>query len=154
MAEVYRSAFTKDKLINSATVQLVAAEFVKLGEYKVEAGEMVSIGYGQQSGQQNAQGRIYVDLKDNGVAPGLDLNGTVRLSVYSPQNRPIEILGEWRTETLRTDITDRTLQVPFPEDDLWISEDKKLVLEFASDGSEVLGKTNSTYIMDITQAVV
>jgi hypothetical protein len=63
-------------------------------------------------------------------------------------------LGEWRTETLRTVVSDRTKQIPFPEDDLFVSEDKKLVLEFKSDTSATLGKVNSTVLIDITKATV
>jgi uncharacterized protein YneR len=148
----FRTAFTKAHLLDGDTA-VTAGTFMKVGEYKVQAGEMVSMGFGQQSGQQNAQGRIFADLK-NGATTPVDLNGTIRFSVYSAQDRPLEIISEYRTETLRTDVSDRTLQVPLPEDDLWISEDKKLVLEFQSDTSDTVTAANSTVIIDMTQAVV
>jgi hypothetical protein len=152
--EIYRSAFTKNDLFKASTVSCNAGEYTRVGEYKVVAGELVSVGAGDQSGQESAQGRIFIDIKDNGTSPGANVDGVVRLTVYSPQDRPIEILGEWRTETLRTVVTDRTKQIPFPEDDLFVSEDKKLVLEFKSDTSATLGKVNSTVLIDITKATV
>jgi hypothetical protein len=149
MGETYRSALTESDLV-SGDVALVVGQFVKLGERKIEAGELLAIGYGMQSGQNNAQGRIFMDLRDNAAAPGVEVNGTVRLQVHSPQNRPIKILGEWRTETLRSGETDRALMIPLPENFTWLSEDKKLVLELQADAAATLGKANSGILMDTT----
>lgn len=149
----FRSAFTKADLI-TGDVALIQGQFIRLGSYAVQAGELVSPGYAGQSGQDNAQGRLYVDLKDNTATPGASVNGVLRLSIFSPQDRPLEIINEWRTETLRTSATDRTLQIPFPEFDAWVSEDKKIVLEFKADANATLGKVNSTLIMDCTKATV
>jgi hypothetical protein len=126
---------------------------MRLGTYTVVAGELVSVGYGNLDGQENAQGRIYLDLKDNATTP-LEVNGVVRLSVYSPQDRPIEIISEMRTETLRTSSSDRTKQISFPEHDLMVKEDKKIVLEFIPDANATISKANSTLIMDITKFTV
>jgi hypothetical protein len=150
MAERFRSAFTKADLITADTV-LVAGSFMKVGEYKVQAGELVTIGYGQESGQESAQGRIYMDLKTSASAV---INGTVRLQVYSPQNRPLYILGEWRTETLSSGAGDRTKQVPLAEAMAWASEDKKIVFEFNSDTAVTLAKAQSTILMDTTEETV
>lgn len=151
MAEIFRSALTQADLITSATTAVTAGQFVKLGERKIEAGELMAIGYGQESGQNNAQGRIHVLLKNATV----EIKGTVRLQVYSPQNRPLAILGEWRTEVLSTGAGDRTKQVPLPEHSIWMSEDKKLVLEFMSDTTDsALTKSTSTILIDITEEAV
>lgn len=151
--DTFRSAFTKAELIGAA-VLCIAGQFVRLGQYSVQAGELISPGFASQSGQDSAQGRLYVDLKDNTTAPGVSMNGTLRLSIFSPQDRPLEIINEWRTETLRTSVTDRTLQIPLPEFDAWISEDKKIVLEFKSDDGRTISQANSTFIMDLTKATV
>lgn len=150
MAERFRTALTKADLVAADTV-LVAGQFVKVGERKIEAGELLAIGYGQESGQNNAQGRIFMDLK---TAASAAIAGTVRLQAYSPQNRPLVILGEWRTETLSTGAGDRTKQVPLPEDIYWLSEDKKLVLEFNADAGATLAKTQSTILLDATEETV
>lgn len=150
MAERYRSALTKSDLL-SGDVVLVAGQYVKLGERKIEAGELVAVGYGQESGQNNAQGRIFMDLKTSASA---DIPGTIRLQVYSPQNRPLIILGEWRTETLSVGAGDRTKQIPFPEHEVWCSEDKKIVLEFAADAAATVAKAQSTILLDTTEETV
>jgi hypothetical protein len=152
MGEVYRGAFTKTDLISAATKTTVAGEYVRLGVYTVQAGEIISIGYGMLSGQDNAVGRIYMDLKDGSATPAA-LNGTVRLSAFSAQDRPQEILFEARTEAINNNGTDRTKQMPFPEHDLWLTEDKKLVLEFCCDTAATLTKANCTILMDITRGV-
>jgi hypothetical protein len=149
--EIFRSALTVNDLVSSATTTTIAGQFVKLGERKIEAGELLSIGFGDESGQNNAQGRIYMKLRN---ATPADVEGTVRLQVYSPQNRPLVILGEWRTETLKAGDTDRTKQIPLPENMYSLSEDKKLVLEFMADVSGVVTKANSTIIFDTTTQTV
>lgn len=144
---IFRSALTKADLLAADTV-LTPGQFVKLGERKVEAGETISIGYGAESGQESAQGRIFMDLKTSASAA---IDGTIRLQVYSPQNRPLFILGEWRTETLRTGSGDRTKQVPLPEDVYEMTEDKKIVLEFNADAAATVAKAQSTILLDTTE---
>lgn len=151
--EKFRSAFTEADLIEAATVDVIAGKFVRLGEYKVQAGELVALGFGGESGQESAQGRIYGLLKDDTV-PAVILNGVVRLSVFSPQDRPMEIVQEYRTETINTSATDRTKQVPFPFKDPFVSEDKKIVLEFKSDTTATVVKADCDMILDITKAIV
>lgn len=150
MAETFRSAFTKANLIKDATTVCIAGNPIILGEYVVPAGELVKIGYGKLEGQESAQGRIYADLQ---VAAGTPAEGTLRISAFSPQNRPKEIMKEYRTETLRQNATDRTKQVPFAEHDLYVSEDKKIVLEFIADSNISIDKAKSTILMDITKQV-
>jgi hypothetical protein len=146
----YRGTFTKAELISAATVGVVAGAAAVLGKYAVQAGEAIKLGFGNLSGQENAIGRLYMQFKDTTGTPVL-LSGTVRLSIWSPQDRPIAIIGEWRTEQLDTVATDRTKQIPMPEDIYKITEDKKVVLEFISDTTATLSKANSTIVMDITR---
>lgn len=153
--ETYRSAFTKDKLAIGTTTSVVAGQSIQLGKYQVQAGEMIQLGYGANDSQEGASGRIYIDIKDNGTAPGTNVEGVVRFTVYSPQMRPIRILAEFRTETLRTDKTNRTLQVPFASNGMpFVSEDKYLIMEFVPDTNATVGKVNSTVLFDVTQAVI
>lgn len=147
----FRSALTKNDLISSATLALTAGQFVRVGERVIQAGEAVSLGFGEQSGQESAQGRIFMDLKDTAATPAL-IPGTIRLAVYSPKNRLIAIIAEFRSETLSTGAGDRTKQVPFPEDMYQVTEDRKIVLEFAADDAgKTLSKANSTINLDTTE---
>lgn len=151
MGEVFRSALTESDLVSATTVSVLSGTFVKLGERKIEAGELLTIGYGLESGQNNAQGRIFVKIRDDVDAA---IKGLIRLQIYSPQNRPLRIMGEWRTETLESGETDRALMIPLPENTSWLSEDKKLVLEFQADASATLSKANSEIMLDTTTEVV
>ena len=150
MAEIFRSAFTKADLIKADSTVCVAGNPTIVGEYVVPAGEMVKIGYGTLEGQESATGRIFVDLQ---LAAGTPADGLVRISAFSPQNRPKEIMREYRTEVIRQSETDRTKQVPFAEHDLFVSEDKKIVLEFIADSTVTVDKTKSKVLMDITKQV-
>jgi hypothetical protein len=151
--QTFRSAFTKAELI-SGDVAVVTGQYNKLGEYKVEAGETITVGYGGQGGMDNAVGRIYGAIMNNAAAPGVEMKGKIRLSIHSPQNRPLKIITEFRTELLNTNASDRTKQTPLPEHVEVLTEDKKLVLEFLPDAGGTVGKANSSLIFDITQGVV
>lgn len=155
MGERYRSAFTKNDLISGATVPIVLGQYNKLGQYVVSAGETISVGFGQLSGMDNAIGRIYGILKDSAATP-VELKGKLRLSIYSPQDRPMKIVWELRTESLNTSAADRTKQTPLPEGIEEVTEDKKIVLEFLPDaiGNGTVSKANSDLIFDITQGVI
>jgi hypothetical protein len=109
------------------------------------------LGFGQQQGQQDAQGRIFVDIRDNTVSPGAVVPGVVRLTAYTPQDRPLVILAEFRVETLNQNTSDRTKQLPFPESIYQLSEDKKLVIEFKPDATATVSNTNTKMVIDITE---
>ena len=146
--ETFRSAFTQADLIKADTL-CPAGQSTKLGEYVVPAGENVSLGYGRLLGQESAEGRIFMDIQD---ATGA-VEGTVRLIVHSAQNRPHAIIHEYRTETLRQNATDRTKQLAFPDSILYVTEDKKIVLEFIADVEKTVSKSKTKILMDITKEV-
>jgi len=156
--EIYPSTFTVNELIKAATVPIVAGDIVRLGEYKVQAGEEISCGAGMLAGMDNATGRAFVALRDSTANPGAVLSGTVRLIIYSAQNRPLEIVREWRTEDLDTSATDKTKQLPFPEHDIWVREDQRLVLEFVPDvggiGNGNVSKANSKILLAVTKKAI
>jgi hypothetical protein len=150
--EVFTTAFTKEQLIN-ADVAVLANQYNKIGEYKVEAGETITIGQGA-GGYDSAIGRIFADLRDNAVTPGVKMTGKLRFSIWSPQDRPLWIIKEFHTSALDTSATDRTKQTPLNEGMDVLTEDKKLVIEFRPDVAGTLSKANTTIIMDVTQGVV
>lgn len=149
--EVFASTFTVNELFKAATVAVNAGEINRLGEYKIQAGEEISVGAGLLAGMDNATGRVFMDIRDNAASPGAALSGTIRLQIYSAQNRPIEIIREWRTEDLATTATDKTKQLPLPEHDVWMREDQRLVLEFIPDASGTVGKANSKILLSMTK---
>lgn len=155
--EQYRSAFTKDKFM-SGDIAISAGVVTKIGEYKVQAGELVSLGYGANESMEGSPGRAYIDLRDSTGAPGAKVEGILRFSVWSPQNRPIKILYEIHTSQIRTDAVNRTLQVPFPSSNFpFVTQDKKLTIEFIPDagsiGNGTLSKANSSIVLDMTLGV-
>lgn len=151
MAQFRSALTTSDFMSSGSTVACTAGLFTRLGARTIQAGELLSPGFGNQSGQQDAQGRIFIDLRDNGTTPGAQVAGKVRLTVYTPQDRPLVILYEFRTETLNQNNNDRTKLLSFPESLYQISEDKKLVLEFCPDSTVTVGATNTKMVIDITE---
>lgn len=149
MPETYRSAFTKNELI-TGDIALVTGQYNRLGQYVVQAGEQISVGFGALSGMDNAIGRIFAVFNTAATA---EIKGKVRLSIYSPQDRPMRIIGEWRTEALNTNATDRTKQTPLPEGIELVTEDKKIVLEFLPDAAATLAKAQTNLFFDITQGI-
>lgn len=148
--ETYRSSMTEDDIIGSATVNVLKGVPTKLGEYVVRAGEMVSIGYGEQKGLHDATGRIFAKLLDSASA---ELRGKLRLSVFSPQDRPELILAEYDTDIVNDNETDRTKQTPFAEHGAMIREDQKLVLEFIAKADGAVDKSKSKVLFDTTQYI-
>jgi hypothetical protein len=146
----FRSALITSDFM-TGTVSCTAGLFTRLGARTIQAGELMSLGYGSQSGQGDAQGRIFVDLRDNTASPGVQVAGTVRLTAYTPQDRPLVILAEFRTESLNQNNSDRTKLVPWPESIYQLSEDKKLVMEFKPDATVTVSNTNSKMVIDITE---
>ncbi|MDP4170145.1 MAG: hypothetical protein Q8906_06000 [Bacillota bacterium] len=146
----FRSALTTADFM-TGTVACTQGLFTRLGARVIQAGELLSLGFGNQSGQQDAQGRIFVDIRDNTASPGAVVPGVVRLTVYTPQDRPLVILAEFRVETLNQNSADRTKQLPFPESIYQLSEDKKLVIEFKPDATATISNANTKMVIDITE---
>lgn len=134
----------------TADVATLAGQWNELGRYTLKAGMGLAIGYGAMEGLDAAAGRIYADIKDNGVAPGTATNGKLRIDLESPQKRVIRTIFESRTERLRTTLTDPTKQIPLPYHDAVATEDYSFVLRFMPDAAVTVGKTNSSLLMDVT----
>lgn len=148
----FRSALTiSDFMSSGSTVACTAGVYTQLGKRQIQAGELLSLGFGNQSGQNDSQGRIFVDIRDNSASPGAVIKGKVRLTAYTPQMRPLVILGEYRIETLNANSGDRTKWLPLSESVYQLSEDKYLVLEFMPDATSTVGANNSSCVIDITE---
>jgi len=150
--EIYRSALTETDLFGTATVVCTAGQFTRVGEYKVTAGELLAMGYGEENGGYAvAIGRIYMLLQTAVPAESL---GTVRLTAMTSFDRPSEILFECPNSVIDNNPTDRTKQLPLPVHDLFLSQDKRLELSFNPYVTATITLADSTINLDVTRAAV
>lgn len=143
-----RSAFTQNDLIVDSTA-VVSSGWRKLGEYQVDAGERITVGFGQGN-QITAEGRIYMLLQSGVDSP---ITGTLRVAYETAQDLPIEVIDEFRTEDL-TGGTSPTDKVVFNEHSTGITEDKKLVLYFKADADATVSLDDSSLNMSITKDLI
>lgn len=152
MAEKYMSTFTKAQLMSADTIVCATGQFNKLGEYVIPAGMEIAIGSGKYDDLERATGRLFIELKDDEATATIE-SGMVRLQAYSPQNRPLEILYEGRTEVTGAG-TNRQLYVPLPEHSVNLTQDQKLVMEFMPDGADTVVKADCTILVDHTVFII
>lgn len=133
-------------------VTLVQGQWVKLGENICPAGLYRSIGYGSNGSQADATGRIYVKL--NSSTP-TEQTGRFRISIFSPQDRSMMVLGEWHSSALDQNATDRTKQLPLPQIQAQIGKDYKFVFEFKADAAGLtVTAANSVIVIDCTEQLL
>jgi hypothetical protein len=149
--ETYASTLTQTDLIDTATVVCTAGLFARLGTYVVTAGEVLSIGYGNEDGYHNSRGRFYALLDSAGPAVSA---GVIRISALTAQGRPAEILWEGRSSIVDNNPTDRTKQYPFPQDDLWLTQDKILEFSYKIDATATITLADSVIRLDVTRGAV
>lgn len=145
----YTSAFTENEFLTLGDVSVTTDSYNRIGAYKVEAGERVTLGQGNKNSFSDAIGRIYVDLKDNASTPA-NVDGKLRFVINSPQDQHKQTLVEFNTRQLRTDASDLTKQVPFAEFNTGVKEDSKLVVEFKPETDTTVSATNSTMLVGMT----
>jgi hypothetical protein len=133
-----------------ADVPVVTNQFVELGRYTVQAGVALALGYGSMEGQDSANGRLYLDLRNNAASPGVVLNGKLRLDIHNAQDRVQATIWEGRTERIRTSATDPRQQLPMPWINAITTEDVSFVLKFRADAAGTVGKANTVLSLDAT----
>lgn len=146
----FRTTLGINDFMPTATVVTVANQFVELGRYTVQAGVALALGYESMSGQDSANGRLYLDMRDSSTAPGLVADGRIRLDIHNAQDRVQATVFEGRTERLRSSLSDPRQQLPFPWINAIATEDVVFVLKFRSDAVVTVGRTNSKLSMDAT----
>lgn len=146
----FRDVWTKNDLIDAATVVCTAGQYTNLGDYTVKPKEIVSVGYGETIGQAESEGRIYAIFC---TAPATESKGMVRILAMSPNDLPLGggVIWQGRTEALNSSATDRTKQLPFSKINIGLTEDNKYVLQFNPDVTATITKADSTILMDITK---
>ncbi len=143
-----RSAFTEKNLIVDGT-SLLENAWIKLGEYQVDAGERITVGYGKGM-QDNAEGRIVLNLKDGSDA---NIPGTLRIAYESAQDLPIEVLDEFASVDLLGG-TSPSDKVVLNEKHSGITEDKKLVLYYKAEADATVSLANTSLNMAITRDLI
>lgn len=146
----FSKVLTENQLVTDGK-NLTAGDFTKTGEFVVPAQEEYSWGQGAAKFAAN-QGYIYVELRDNAVAPGNLIDGDLRVQQRDAQERNIVTVMEERTNVLRGSQTDREQQKPLPEQTDYpkVGRDSILAMALNPDSTATIGKANSTILAPVT----
>ena len=154
----YRACWGASDLIGATTVTLVVNEWKEIGSVTVPADQLIGLGYGSQAGQDDAVGRIFVDLVDNTGTP-VDIEGLFRIMITSSNDLPLgarPVLIEYDLATLRLGETDRAGRLPLPFTGIMLSKDKKFkfLVKNTASSAQTLELADSTAEVDITKQMV
>lgn len=95
--------------------------WIEIGSYQVPRGTAKELGLGRLSGQDNARGRLYIDIVDDSAGSE---DGILRICAVNPTGTREVILWQGSTIAARGgDADTRAAQIPFPETDYIIPED-------------------------------
>lgn len=129
---------------------MAADQYSRVATYTVPSGTRVAWGYGKASNEAN-QGYLYVELVDDAGNP---VEGTLRLAQTSPTERRHMVVADYDTSELKGDRSDRTRQVPLPEqiDKPLVKADSKIVVEFEpDDGAETIDGDQCEISLPVTE---
>lgn len=149
MARKYRSAWTQNNVLYAAPA-VVQDQWTEIGQYVIEAGLYYTPGWGFSTSQSDADGRIFVKIMDD-TATAVEIAGTIRIVAYTPDDLPIGVLFESRTEALNSSATDRTKQLPFPSLGIELGQDYKYKIFFKADRSDIIDRADCIVLIDITK---
>ena len=154
----YRACWGAADIIGAATVTLVKNEWKEIGSVTVPADQLIGLGYGGQAGQDDAVGRIFVDLVDNTGTP-VDIAGLFRIMITSSNDLPLgarPVLIEYDLATLRLGETDRAGRLPLPFSGIMLSKDKifKFLVKNTFASAQTLELADSSAEIDITKQMV
>jgi hypothetical protein len=125
-----------------------AGKFVEIARFKIPADVEYRFGFGAAKNPDN-QGYQYIDLRDGGDA---EVEGTIRYVIESATGRRQEVIADYDTETLDASKTDRTEQVPLPEQvSVTATQDAFLVLKFDPTANSTVDESNSEVIVPVTE---
>lgn len=158
MANLYRGTLNEADIIDASTVTLVKGQYVDLGVVKVQADELIGMGYGADNTQANAQGRIYVELKDNSGTP-VAISGMFRIIMTSSQQIPVSaepVIIDMDLTALAQGGTNRAIAVPFPFKNVLLSRDKEFHFQVMNTAAnaQTVSLANSKCLIDITRELV
>lgn len=124
-------------------------KFTEIARFKVPSSTEYSWGYGRAGAPEN-QGYLYVDLQN---ATPAAVEGTIRFTIQSATGRQETVVADFDTEKLDASKTDRTQQVPLPEqvDKPVASEDSFLVVKMDPTANDTIDSANSEVILPVTE---
>ena len=134
-----------------ASVAISTTSYTEVARFTIGTGAAWAAGYGTLQGQDSATGRIYMDMRDNTASPGAEQNGSVRLELHDAQDVLVRIIWQARTEELRTSLTDRRQQLPFPGDPNVGTQNMSLVWTMKADAAFTPGASNVVLFQDMTE---
>ena len=154
---LYPGSFTEKEVCSEGNVSLTPGVYTKIGEYKVQADELVGIGRGSYSAQNDAVGRIIANFKDS--AGNAITSGKFRIMLVSSQDIPIGQKPVWidvDLNQLTLGATNPTEKYVLPFDGTLLSRDKKFQFFIMNTTSSAvtLNAATSSVLMDITRALV
>lgn len=128
---------------------VTSGKYTEVARFNVPASTEYSWGYGRAHNPEN-QGYLYVDLQNSTPAA---VDGTIRFTIQSATGRQEEVVADFDTSTLDASKTDRTQQVPFPEqvDKPVASEDSHLVVKLDPSANDTIDSANSEVILPVTE---
>jgi len=146
-----RKAFNRDFNItnfDSFGGDVTAGKFTEIARFKIPADVEYRWGYGAAKNPEN-QGYLYVDLQNGTPNP---VEGTIRFVIESATGRRQEVIADYDTEKLDASKTDRTQQVPFPEQpNVTATQDAFLVVKFDPASNDTVNSGNSEVILPVTE---
>jgi len=147
-----RNSFNRDfntSNFDSFGGDVTDGKYVEVARFRVPSSTEYAWGYGSAAAPEN-QGYLYVDLRDGSDS---EIEGTFRLELASATGRETTVVADFDTEKLDASKTDRTQQVPLPEQvsDPLASEDSFLVVKFQPTAAGTVSETNSEVIVPVTE---
>lgn len=157
---LYPATFTEaDIITEGATVALLPGVYTLVGEYVVKADEMVGLGRGGYSTQDQAIGRLLALLYDNSTTPQPITNGKFRIMLMSSQDIPIGAKPVYLDVDLAALTSGATVPADrfvLPFDGTFLSRDKKFqfLIKSGAATTVTLSAANSKILMDVTRALI
>lgn len=154
---LYPGSFTQKEVCSEGDVALTPGVYTKIGEYKVQADELVGIGRGSYSAQNDAVGRIIANFKDS--SGNAITSGKFRIMLVSSQDIPIGQKPVWidvDLNQLTLGATNPAEKYVLPFDGTLLSRDKKFqfFIMNTTSSSVTLDASACSVLMDITRALV
>lgn len=147
----YRSALSSLKLTWNGAALAANGLYQEFARFTIPQGVAWQLGFGAVSTQDGADGRFFMDLRDDTAAPGVEQNGFLRISVFNTQDRQVSTLWESRTESLRSSETDRRQQIPVSEVGPVLTQNYAFVFQLKPDAAFTPGSTNTIILLDMTE---
>ena len=132
----------------SSDVAGTAGKWNRIGGYSVPVQQKMVVGYGSLSAQNQAVGRLYVNLQD---ATPAAIAGKIRVIVTNQAETTMKQVVAVRSSVAALGASDRRLRYPLPRS-LWVLDENDVVaLEFDPDSAATASAANCSAEIDVTR---